>query len=116
MDTGATGTFLSEQYYQQHRQDFRTSDLRELELVGAGGSTTIQTFVLHNVPLRMGGACVALSDLDVLTEPTGLPDEFSGNVGQSVVGLFREYTLDFHTMTFTAKPSQTDRGRCAADH
>jgi predicted aspartyl protease len=116
LDTGATGTFLSEQYYQQHRQDFRTSDLRELELVGAGGSTTIQTFVLHNVPLRMGGACVALSDLDVLTEPTGLPDEFSGNVGQSVVGLFREYTLDFHTMTFTAKPSQTDRGRCAADH
>jgi hypothetical protein len=115
LDTGATDTFLSEHYYQQHKQDFRASDLRELELIGAGGSKIMRTYVLHNVPLRMGGGCVALRDLAVLTEPTGLPDEFSGNVGQSVVGLFRSYTLDFHTMTFSVQDPATagkENGGC----
>jgi hypothetical protein len=115
LDTGATNTFLSEHYYQQHKQDFRARDLRELELIGAGGSKIMRTYVLHNVPLRMGGGCVALRDLAVLTEPTGLPDEFSGNVGQSVVGLFRSYTLDFHTMTFSVQDPATagkENGGC----
>jgi Aspartyl protease len=118
LDTGSTGTYLSEQYYQQHRQDFRASDLRELELVGAGGSKVMPTYVLHNLSLRIGGTCVALKDLDVLTKPTGLPNEFSGNVGQSVVGLFRSYTLDFHTMTFSADPMTPgrDKSDCLADH
>jgi predicted aspartyl protease len=103
LDTGATGTFMSEQYYQQHKQDLNAGDLRELELVGVGGSTVIPAYLQRNVRFGMGGACVLLDNLIVLTEPTGLPDEFWGNVGQSTVGLFGSYTLDFRTMTLSAE-------------
>ena len=107
LDTGATGTFMSEQYYQEHKQDLNAEDLRELELVGVGGSTIIPVHLQHNVRFRIGGACVVLNNLIVLTEPTGWPDEFAGNAGQSVVGLFRSYTLDFRTMTFSAEDQAT---------
>jgi len=103
LDTGATGTFMSEQYYQEHRQDFNAEELRELELVGVGGSTVIPAYLQHNVRFRIGGACVVLNNLIVLTVPTGVPAEFSGNVGQSLVGLFRSYTLDFRSMTLSAE-------------
>ena len=103
LDTGATGTFMSEQYYQQHRQDFNSENLREFELVGVGGSTVLPAYVQPNVRFKMGGACVVLKNLVVLTEPTGLPDELSGNVGQSIVGLFPSYTIDFQTMTLSAE-------------
>jgi hypothetical protein len=108
LDTGATGTFMSEQYYQQHRQDLNAGNLRELELVGIGGSTVLPAYLQRNVPFRMGGACVVLNNLIVLTEPTGLPDEFSGNIGQSLVGSFPSYTLDFRRMTLTAEAQVTD--------
>jgi hypothetical protein len=103
LDTGATGTFMSEQYYQQHRQNLNAEDLRELELVGVGGSTVIPAYLQRNVRFGMGVACVVLDNLIVLTEPTGLPDEFWGNVGQSTLRLFASYTLDFRTMTLSAE-------------
>jgi hypothetical protein len=61
LDTGATGTFMSEQYYEQHSQDLSAVDLRELELVGVGGSTLIPAYLQHNVRFRMGGACPSLA-------------------------------------------------------
>jgi hypothetical protein len=103
LDTGATGTFMSEQYYQRHKEDLNAEDLRELELVGAGGSTVLPAYLQHDVRFRMGGACVVLNNLVVLTEPTGLPDDFWGNVGQGTVRLFGSYTLDFRTMTLSAE-------------
>src|SRR5260370_34281455 len=109
LDTGATGTFMSEQHYQLHGRDFSAEDLRELELVGVGGATVIPAYLQHNVRFRMGGACVVLNNLVVLTGPTGLPDEFSGNVGQSLVGLLRSYTLDFRKMTLSAEAQVTDK-------
>jgi hypothetical protein len=109
LDTGATGTFMSDQYYQQHRQDFNSESLRELELIGVGGSTVVPAYLQRSVPFKMGGACVVLNDLIVLTEPTGLPDEFSGNIGQSLVGLLRSYTLDFRTMTLGAEAQVTGK-------
>jgi len=38
-----------------------------------------------------------------------LPDEFSGNIGQSLVGLLRSYTLDFRTMTLGAEAQVTGK-------
>ena len=109
LDTGATGTFMSDQYYRQHRQDLNSESLRELELIGVGGSTVVPAYLQRGVPFKMGGACVVLNNLIVLTEPTGLPDEFSGNIGQSLVGLLRSYTLDFRTMTLGAEAQVTGK-------
>jgi hypothetical protein len=101
LDTGATGTFLSRQYYEDHKYEFGIEQPRELELIGAGGSTIIHVYVLHDVTLKIGGGSVELPDLCVLTEPTGVPAEFSGNLGQSGVGLLSSYTLDFSNMTLS---------------
>src|SRR3984893_5089388 len=103
LDTGATGTFMAEQDYPRHKQELHAEDLRQLELVGAGRSTVLPAYLQHNVRFRMGGACVVLNNLVVLTEPTGLPDDFWGNVGQGTVRLFGSYTLDFRTMTLSAE-------------
>ena len=101
LDTGATGTFLSRQYYEDHKHEFGIEQPRELELIGAGGSTIIPVYVLHDVTLKIGGGSLELPDVYVLTEPTGVPAEFSGNLGQSGVGLLSSYTLDFSNMTLS---------------
>ena len=114
LDTGATGTFLSKQYYEEHKHEFDAQEPRELELIGAGGSTIIHSHILPDVTFTIGGVGVELHDVPVLTEPTGVPSEFSGNLGQSAVGLLSSYTLDFRNMTLTVNPrSTTSRNRAS---
>ena len=100
LDTGASGTYLSREYYQEHRNTSDTMPLRDLELIGTGGSRIIHTYVLDDINIKLGGANAELHDLDVLTEPTGLPAEFAGNLGQSTLGVLSDYTIDFRNMTF----------------
>jgi hypothetical protein len=107
LDTGATGTFLSSQYYQEHKHEFDAEEPRELELIGAGGSTIIRSYVLPDVTFNIGGRGVQLHDVYVLTEPTGVPTEFSGNLGQSSIGLLSSYTLDFRNMTLSVDAGST---------
>jgi hypothetical protein len=107
LDTGATGTFLSKQYYEEHKTEFDAEEPRELEMIGAGGSTIIHSYVLPDVTLNIGGRGVELQDVYVLTESTGLPAEFAGNLGQSAVGLLSSYTLDFRNMTLSVDARST---------
>jgi hypothetical protein len=100
LDTGASGTYLSREYYQEHRNTSDTMPLRDLELIGTGGSRIIHTYVLDDINIKLGGANAELHDLDVLTEPTGLPAAFAGNLGQSTLGVLSDYTIDFRNMTF----------------
>jgi hypothetical protein len=114
LDTGATGTFLSSQYYEEHKNEFNAEEPRELEVIGAGGASIIHTYLLHDATFKIGGESVELHDLYVLTEPTGLPGEFSGNLGQSAVGLLSSYTLDFHNMTLSVGARSTTAGNKAS--
>jgi hypothetical protein len=107
LDTGATGTFLSEQYYEEHKTEFDAEQPEELEMIGAGGSAIIHSYVLPEVTLNIGGRGVELHDVYVLTESTGLPAEFAGNLGQSAVGLLSSYTLDFRNMTLSVDARST---------
>jgi hypothetical protein len=109
LDTGATGTFLSKQYYEEHKTEFDAEEPRELEMIGAGGSTIIRCYVLHDATFNIGGRGVELHDVYVLTELTGLPTEFGGNLGESAVGLLSSYTLDFRNMTLTVDASASGR-------
>jgi hypothetical protein len=76
-------------------------------MIGAGGSTIIRSYVLHDATFNIGGRGVALHDVYVLTEPTGLRAEFAGNLGESAVGLLSSYTLDFHNMTLSVDARST---------
>jgi hypothetical protein len=117
LDTGATGTFLSRQYYEEHIHEFDAEKPRQLELIGAGGSTFVHAYVLPDVTFKIGAESVDLQDVYVLTENTGVPAEFAGNLGQSGVGLLSSYTLDFRNMTLstdarsTAGMNKTNSGR-----
>jgi hypothetical protein len=115
LDTGASGTYLSAEYYAQHRQEFSARDQSMLQLVGAGGSKVIPAYKLANVSLNIGGACVVMPQIEVLTESTGNSDEFAGNVGQTAVGKLRSYTLDFRNMTFAAENQPGGNGCAVAD-
>jgi Aspartyl protease len=119
LDTGATGTYLSQLYYKDHRQNFNGTSPLQLQLVGAGGSSLIHAYLLHGASLAVGGSCLLLDNVAVLTEPSGVPDEFSGNVGQNVLGEFRAYTIDFRSMTLTVEdPGEVSGGaakRCPSN-
>jgi hypothetical protein len=45
----------------------------------------------------------------VLTQPTGLADEFYGNIGESALNSFRSFTLDFDDMRFIVNGGSTRR-------
>jgi predicted aspartyl protease len=114
LDTGASDTFLSSHYYQQHLAQFATVEQTDVEVEGAGGSLNIPAIMLSDVKMNVGGACASFTRLPMFTQSTGLDDELSGNMGQSTIRHFSSYTLDFRTMTFTAESSSGDSGSSAS--
>jgi hypothetical protein len=114
LDTGASGTFLSSHYYQQHLAKFAAVEQTIVEVAGAGGSLNIPAVMLSDVKMNVGGACASFTRLPMFTQSTGLDDELSGNMGQSTIRHFASYTLDFRTMTFTAESSSADSGSSAS--
>ncbi len=103
IDTGAAGSFFTVQYYLEHKKDFTPQAISDFELAGAGGSRTYTAYFAAKLNMKIGGACVMVSDLPVITQTRGLSDDkFYGNVGQSVLDLFKSYTFDFQNMSFSA--------------
>jgi predicted aspartyl protease len=101
IDTGATGSFLSARYYNDHPHEFESQMVDEIALSGAGGSRNFAAYYLPHMTLELGGACVRLDDLPVFIEPRGIDDSFYGNIGQSALRSFPNYTFDFQNMSFT---------------
>ena len=102
LDTGAVGTILSVQFLQEDHGLIATGDLIDLQLIGAGGNLTAPAYVAHDLAAKVAGQCARLKDVQVLTQSTGLPDEFYGNVGQNALSQFSSFTLDFNSMNLTA--------------
>jgi len=102
IDTGATGSYLSALYYAAHLAEFEDQVPGGMELTGAGGSKLVSVYHVRSAALLLGGACIGLEDVPVLTEPRGpLDDGFYGNIGQDALRQSRSYTFDFRTMNFT---------------
>jgi predicted aspartyl protease len=100
IDTGAMGTLLSAEFYNK-RKPMISGEWLELELVGAGGTLVAPAYQVHDVLAKLAGSCAKLENLQVLTKPTGVADEFYGNIGQSALSLFASFTFDFSTMHFS---------------
>jgi len=104
IDTGSTGSFFTVQYYLEHRTDFTSQAIGEFDLAGAGGVRTYPAYLTGMLNIKMGGACVEMNEIPVITQMRGLPDDkFYGNVGQRILSQFKSYTFDFQNMTFTAE-------------
>jgi hypothetical protein len=101
LDTGALGTVLSAQFYKEAKASLDPAYQVSLELVGAGGSMVSPAYMLRSVAAKLGGECATIEGVEILTEPTGLADEFYGNIGQNSLSPFTSFTLDFNAMQFS---------------
>jgi len=64
----------------------------------------MHAYVLPQADLHLGDAMATLKNVPVLTEDVGVDplDGVFGNLGQSLLGQFRSYTIDFTQMQFIA--------------
>jgi hypothetical protein len=111
LDTGALLTVLSARFYRENRSVLDTGEWAALELQGAGGAIVSPAYILRSVVAKLGGGCAKVQNLPLLTESTGLPDEFYGNLGESALKSFSSFTLDFNAMHFSVTG-----GDCGADN
>ena len=111
IDTGSAGSFFTVRYYLEHRNDFSGQTSSDFDLAGAGGVRTYPAYATGELNIKMGGACVEVNQLPVISQSKGLPDDkFYGNVGQSILDLFKSYTFDFQNMTFSAEGKTCKQG------
>jgi predicted aspartyl protease len=101
VDTGAIETMLSVTFYEEVNANIESSDLRALELVGAGGSFFTPAYQLHDITAKVAGDCIKLQSVLLLTQKSNSTDDFYGNIGQSLLSSFASYTFDFHQMYFS---------------
>jgi len=101
LDTGALGTVLSAQFYKEAKASLDPAYQVSLELVGAGGSMVSPAYMLRSVAAKHGGKCATVERIEILTEPTGMADEFYGNIGENSLSSFTSFTLDFNAMQFS---------------
>lgn len=101
LDTGAKGTVLSAQFYQEDACAADFTNPVSFELVGVGGSLSTTAYMLASVVARFRSGCSVVQDVPLLMGSTGSPDEFYGNIGQSAPGSFSSFTLDFNAMDFS---------------
>jgi predicted aspartyl protease len=113
IDTGAVGTILSADFYHESRP-MNSAELVELELVGAGGTLVAPAYRVRDVSTKLGGSCAKLETVQVLTQSTGLADEFYGNIGQSALSSFASFTLDFNAMHFSTSGGSV--GNCSREN
>jgi hypothetical protein len=108
IDTGAVGSFFTVQYYLERKSDFTSQTVGNFDLAGAGGVRTYPAYFAGKLNIKIGGSCVVVNELPVITQARGSSDDkFYGNVGQSVLSQFKSYTFDFQNMSFSA-----DGGTC----
>jgi len=101
IDTGAIGTVLSSQFYQNDQAGFDSGQLIQLEMLGAGGALVTPAYQLRDVALSLGGGCTKLPSVQLLTQTLGLADEFYGNVGEDALRSFASFTFNFRRMHFS---------------
>ena len=99
MQLAQASTILSAAFYRESRAA-NLAELVQFELLGAGGALVSPAYQVRDVDAKLGGGCTKLETVQMLTKPTGLADEFYGNIGESALNSFTTFTLDFNAMHF----------------
>ncbi len=98
-DTGASETWLYENYYQRNSTIIENRYKKiKINLGGIGSTNKYQVFLIH-FPLNVGGSGLELDSV-VLFQKNINPDhnKYSGNLGQDVINSFDKMTLNFEQM------------------
>ncbi len=110
VDTGAVGTILSVAFLGEGETSIDADQLRALEILGAGGIVVATAYEVDDLTASIGGRCVRPQLVDILTQHSNATDEFYGNIGQNVLGLFASYTFNFRSMHFSVTGSGSGGG------
>jgi predicted aspartyl protease len=111
LDTGAMGTVLSAEFYEENRTIVNSDEGVTLELSGAGGTLAAPAYEIPSLMAKFGESCARVKNVPILKAATGVPDEFYGNIGESALSSFSSFTLDFHAMHFSVNGGNA--GDCA---
>jgi predicted aspartyl protease len=95
-DTGATHTSLFPPFYRKYRQEIdRKYKRRNFNAGSAGGETTLEGYIIRQLPLSVAGAEARLKKISLNMNETGVGDDFYGNLGQDFIQQFRGFTISF---------------------
>jgi predicted aspartyl protease len=104
LDTGASGSWLTDLYWREHPAISKGLTPFDLHTGGAGGGASIRAYKA-TVILKFGTQPVTLHDVPVLTKQHASAKEyFYGNLGQDMLRSLRSYTFDFRNMRFAVNP------------
>lgn len=99
-DTGAKTTDLFSNYYEMHRRCIhRKGKYKIMEFGSAGGTRKMPAYVLEDFNFYIGNTKATLPRVTIMTKPIKERTErVYGNIGQDVIELFSEMTLNFEYM------------------
>ena len=102
IDTGATQSNLSAQYFATHREQIeREGVLDTLRSAGAGGIKIEQAYALRNVRIDIGGASHTWENMMCSTEPDIISS--AGNIGMDCLTTFSRVVINARTMRLSVE-------------
>ncbi len=103
IDTGASESNLSAQYFATHREQIEREGVPDtLRSAGAGGIKIEQAYALRNVRIDIGDATHTWEKLMCSTEPDIIWR--AGNIGMDCLATFARVVINAHTMRLRVEP------------
>jgi hypothetical protein len=98
-DTGASTSDIFDNYFQLHKDDIiRHGKASTVQIAGAGGIVKKEVYTM-DFRITVGGKTAFLKQVSVHKDPIpNLNEKFYGNLGQDLMGQFKETTLNFEDM------------------
>jgi heme/copper-type cytochrome/quinol oxidase subunit 2 len=104
LDTGAEETYLFRPFAEAFPSVVSSGKKESQEVMGVGQTKNVDSLVLPEVQLRVGGLATSLRSARVLLHETGQGSlRYSGNLGVDLLRQAQSATFDFKSMTLTLK-------------
>jgi len=99
-DTGASTSDLFDNYFRLHKEDImRKGKASTIHLGGAGGVVENAVYMIGDFSIKVGSKTAVIKEIAVHKDP--IPnhgEKFYGNLGQDLIGQFKEMILNFEDM------------------
>jgi hypothetical protein len=104
-DTGASTSDLFDNYFRRHKEDImKRGKASTIRLGGAGGVVEKEVYMINDFKISIGSKTATLQQVAVHKEPIpNLDEKFYGNLGQDLMGQYKEMILNFESMYIDLK-------------
>ncbi len=97
-DSGANSTILYNNYYNKHKDSIDAKFTEtDISIGGAGGNITKKGFLVPFI-VSIDNRVVQLDSVQLFKEKLKDDNNFSGNIGQDLIGKFEKMTINFESM------------------